>query len=83
MSIVGRGMNCSDELEYTRNICCAMINQAVEDAQSEKVFMCEYKNNEQDINRETAVYFLKSRTFSEMCSALGLPADKIRTRALR
>jgi hypothetical protein len=71
------------ECEFTRNLLCGMIEQAVEDLRSEKVFVSKQMNTHQEIDRDTALHFLRSKAFQGICDVLSLPADKIKTKALR
>ncbi len=71
------------ECEFTRNLLCGMIQQAVADLQSEKVFQSKQLNEAQELDRESAIHFIKSRAFQGICDVLALPADKIKTRALK
>jgi len=71
------------ECEFTRSLLCAMIQQAVADLQSEKVFQSKQLNEAQELDRESAIHFIKSRAFQGICDVLALPADKIKTRALK
>ena len=67
---------------FTRNLLCGMIQQAVFDLQSEKVFQSKQLNEAQELDRESAIHFIKSKTFQAICDVLALPADKIKTQAL-
>ena len=71
------------EIMFTRNILCGIIEQAVEDLRSEKVFLSRQLNEHQEIDRDTALHFIRSRAFQGICDVLALPADKIKTKALR
>jgi len=68
---------------FTRNILCGMIEQAVEDMRSEKVFLSKQLNDLQELDRDTALHFIRSRAFQGICDVLALPADKIKTKALK
>ena len=83
-----RGMMTAEEkhdaeCQFTRKILCGMIEQAVEDLQSEKVFLSRQLNAHQEIDRDTALYFIRSKAFQGICDVLALPADKIKTQALK
>ena len=69
------------EIMFIRSLVCAFIGQAVEDLQKSKSYKSEYVNTYVNRDRETARKFLDSKAFLEICEALNLPADKIRTRA--
>ena len=71
------------ECQFTRSLLCGMIQQAVADLQSEKVFLSKQLNEAQELDRESAIHFIKSRAFQGICDVLALPADKIKTRALK
>ena len=71
------------ECEFTRNLLCGMVQQAVEDLRSEKVFMSKQLNAHQEIDRDTALHFIRSKAFQGICDVLSLPADKIKTKALK
>ena len=71
------------ECEFTRKLLCGMIEQTVADLQSEKVFVSKQMNAHQEIDRDTALHFIRSRAFQGICDVLALPADKIKTQALK
>jgi len=71
------------ECQFTRNLLCGMIEQAVEDMRSEKVFVSKQMNDLQELDRDTALHFIRSKAFQGICDVLALPADKIKTKALR
>jgi hypothetical protein len=71
------------ECQFTRSLLCGMIQQAVADLQSEKVYMTKQLNEAQELDRESAIHFIKSKAFLGICDVLSLPADKIKTRALK
>ena len=71
------------EIMFTRNILCGMIEQAVEDMRSEKVFLSKQLNDLQELDRDTALHFIRSKAFQGICDVLALPADKIKTQALK
>ena len=71
------------ECQFTRSLLCGMIQQAVADLQSEKVFLSKQLNEAQELDRESAIHFIKSKAFQGICDVLALPADKIKTRALK
>jgi len=60
-----------------------MIQQAVYDIKCEKVFQTKQLNEAQELDRESAIHFIKSKAFQGICDVLALPADKIKTRALK
>jgi len=71
------------ECQFTRALLCGMIQQAVADLQSEKVFLSKQLNEAQELDRESAIHFIRSKAFQGICDVLALPADKIKTRALK
>lgn len=71
------------EIMFTRNILCGMIEQTVEDMRSEKIFLSKQLNDLQELDRDTALHFIRSRAFQGICDVLALPADKIKTQALK
>jgi hypothetical protein len=71
------------ECEFTRSLLCGMIQQAVADLQSEKVFQSKQLNEAQELDRESAIHFIRSKAFQGICDVLALPADKIKTKALK
>ena len=71
------------ECTFTRALLCGMIQQAVADLQSEKVFLSKQLNEEQELDRNSAIHFIKSKAFQGICDVLSIPADKIKTRSLK
>jgi len=71
------------EIMFTRNLLCGMIEQAVEDKRSEKVFLSRQLNEHQELDRDSALHFIRSKAFQGICDVLSLPADKIKTQALK
>jgi len=71
------------ECQFTRKLLCGMIQQAVADLQSEKVFLSRQLNEHQELDRDTALHFIRSKAFQGICDVLSLPADKIKTQALK
>jgi hypothetical protein len=76
------------EILFTREILCAMIEQAVEDAQNETVYETKSLNEHRESNQRSAIAFLNSSFYGDLCEALGdaagvvLPSRKIRQKAL-
>lgn len=76
------------DILFTREVLCAMIEQAVFDARNETVYETRSLNDHREINQRSAIAFLNSKFYSELCGALGdaagvvLPAKKIRQKAL-
>ena len=71
------------ECQFTRNLLCGMIQQTVADLQSEKVFLSRQLNEEQELDRNSAIHFIRSKAFQGICDVLSLPADKIKTKAFK
>lgn len=70
------------ELMFTRNIACNLIKLAVKDAQNTREYLRANNRNNQEANRISALHFLDSRAYEDICCVLNLPADKIRAEAL-
>jgi hypothetical protein len=66
---------------FTRSLLCAVIQCAVNDVQSETVFKQSARNSQADECRRSAIHFLKSDFFNDLCVLLALQADKIRSKA--
>ena len=71
------------EIMFTRNLLCGMVQQAVEDLRSEKVFISRQLNEHQERDRDSALHFIRSKAFKGICDVLSLPFDKIKTKALK
>ena len=71
------------ECQFTRNILCGIIEQTVADLQSERVFLSKQLNARQELDRDSALHFIRSKAFQGICDVLALPADKIKTQALK
>jgi hypothetical protein len=78
-------LTCEEKLDienmFIRSLSCALIGQAVEDLRNTKTYKSEYDNAYAAENRETSRIFLNSTAFIQICEALNLPADKIKTKA--
>jgi hypothetical protein len=78
-----------NELMYTRRLLCAMIKQAVFDAKNDREYVTADNQSERERNQRTAIDFLNSEFYKDLCKALGdcsgigLPADKIKLEALK
>ena len=78
-----------NELMYTRRLLCAMIRQAVFDAKNDREYVTADNQSERERNQRTAIDFLNSEFYKDLCKALGdcsgigLPADKIKLEALK
>lgn len=69
------------EIIFTRHVLCAIVQQAVRDAQGESKYNRKYTNRLAKIHRDEAIHFLKSRAFEGICNALNVPIDRIRRAA--
>ena len=78
-----------NEVMFTRRVLCAMIRQAVFDAKNDREYVTEDNQNEREANQRTAIKFLNSGFYRDLCRALGdcsgvgLPADKIKLEAMK
>lgn len=72
-----------DEIDvlFTRTLLCAVIECAVNDVKSDTVFKQAARNNQADESKRSAIHFLKSNFFNDLCYVMALPADKIRAKA--
>jgi hypothetical protein len=76
------------DILFTREILCAMIIQAVEDAKNDTVYESKSLNEHREINQRSAIAFLNTPFYADLCEALGdaqgvvLPSRKIRQKAL-
>jgi ribosome biogenesis GTPase A len=77
-----------NELMFTRGLLCGMIEQAVLDAQNETVYETKSLNEHREMNQKSAIAFLNSTFYSQLCTALGnasgfhIPAKRIRQKAM-
>jgi hypothetical protein len=77
-----------NELMFTRGLLCGMIEQAVLDAQNENVYESKSLNEHREMNQKSAIAFLNSTFYSQLCTALGnasgfhMPAKRIRQKAM-
>ena len=73
---------------FTRALLCGMIEQAVLDAQNETVYETKSLNEHREMNQKSAIAFLNSTFYSQLCTALGhasgfhIPAKRIRQKAM-
>jgi hypothetical protein len=78
-----------NEVMFTRRVLCAMIRQAVFDAKNNREYVTEDNQKEREANQRTAIKFLNSGFYKDLCTALGrasgvgLPADKITLEAMK
>jgi hypothetical protein len=77
------------ELMFTRNVLCAMIRQAVIDAQNDREYVSIDNVNGRENNQRSAIKFLNSEFYRHLCEALGrasgvgIPHDRIRLEAMK
>jgi ribosome biogenesis GTPase A len=77
-----------NELMFTRGLLCSLIEQAVLDAQNETVYETKSLNEHREMNQKSAIAFLNSIFYSQLCTALGhasgfhIPAKRIRQKAM-
>lgn len=78
-----------NEIMFTRNVLCMMIRQAVIDAQNDREYMSCSNVNGRESNQRSAIQFLNSEFYRDLCEALGrasgvgLPHDRIRLEAMK
>jgi ribosome biogenesis GTPase A len=77
-----------NELMFTRGLLCGLIEQAVLDAQNETVYESKSLNEHREMNQKSAIAFLNSTLYSQLCTALGnasgfhISAKRIRQKAM-
>jgi len=77
-----------NELMFTRGLLCGLIEQAVEDAKNDTVYESKSLNEHREMNQRSAIAFLNSTFYGDLCEALGdaagvvLPSRKIRQKAM-
>ena len=73
---------------FTRGLLCGMIEQAVLDAQNETVYESKSLNEHREMNQKSAIAFLNSKFYIQLCIALGnaagltMPSKRIRQKAM-
>lgn len=72
-----------NELRFTREIACGIIRQAVLDIKIERNFRRKYAKHIHDQSQRSAIVFLRSRAFKEICNALGLCHSRIKFAAFK
>jgi len=72
-----------EKMKPWRDLLCALIQQAVEDAKGYKIFKRDDDTLESKRNYETARAFINSETFIGITNTLGLPGSKIRKKLIR
>jgi hypothetical protein len=81
-------MKYDNEILFTREVLCAMIQQAVLDARNDTVYESKSLNEHREINQRSAIAFLNTTFYADLCEALGdaagvvLPSKRIRQKAL-
>lgn len=82
-------MNEDNELMFTREVLCAMINQAVKDAKNDRKYVTKDNQKNRELNQRSAILFLNSEFYKDLCKALGrasgvgIPSDKIKLEAMK
>jgi hypothetical protein len=76
-----RSQSEENEIMYTRKILCAIVQQAIEDAQSNPVYLRRHTKMTAENAKNEAIHFIKSKHFSMICNALNLPIDKLKKAA--
>ena len=71
-----------EKLKPWRNLLCALIEKAVEDAKGFKTFKRKDAAADSKHNYETARSFIESKFFIELTETLGLPGTKIRKKLI-
>lgn len=72
-----------EKMKPWRDLLCAMIQQAVEDARGYKVFKRDDDTLQSKRDYESARSFINSEFFMELTNTLGLPGSKIRKKLIR
>ena len=81
-------MKYDNEILFTREVLCAMIQQAVLDARNDTVYESKSLNEHREMNQRSAIAFLNSTFYGDLCEALGdaagvvIPSKRIRQKAL-
>lgn len=81
-------MKYDNEILFTREVLCAMIQQAVLDARNDTVYESKSLNEHREMNQRSAIAFLNTPFYADLCEALGdaagvvLPSKRIRQKAL-
>lgn len=70
------------ETEPYRELLCGMVQQAFEDAKNDRSYKRANTANIRDTNLASAIYFFKSRCYTEICDALGIDGERIKQKAL-
>ena len=68
--------------EGVRDVACNIILQAVEDIWNKHYYKSLHQQRIMAEARRTARHFFKSRSYTQLCSVMNLPADKIKDAAL-
>lgn len=72
-----------EKLKPWRDLLCALIEQAAEDAKGFRVFKRDDDTADSKRNYETARTFIESKFFIELTDTLGLPGTKIRNKLIK
>jgi hypothetical protein len=68
-------------LEGVRDLACNIILQAVEDIWNRQKYKSKHQRAIMVEARRSARHFFKNRAFTQVCSTMDLPADKIKDAA--
>jgi hypothetical protein len=72
----------TSQTEPYRELLCGMVQQAYEDAKNDRSYKRANTANIRDTNTASAIYFFKSRCYTEICDALGIDGERIKRKAL-
>ena len=77
-----RDQKKENELMFTREIICQMIERAYLDATGKtEGFMRTHTTNVAIKHQDDAIHFLKSKGFEQLCEAIGISSSQIRDKA--
>jgi hypothetical protein len=88
MPQISPNQKIDNELMFTRGLLCGLIEQAVLDAQNETIYESKSQNEHREMNQRSAIAFLNSTFYSQLCTALGnasgfhISAKRIRHKAM-
>jgi len=80
--------NAGDARVYTSDtrpyidLLCGLVQQAYEDATNDREYQRANTANIRRANFDTAVYFFRSKAYTEICDALGVDGERIKRKAL-
>lgn len=70
------------DLQFTERLTKRIILQAAEDLKNETKYLRKHTQNTADTHKESALYFIRSRAFEELCDAVGWNWKLIKKAAL-